>query len=76
MPRVLFFHATNAKDKEIALKANGYWLPEASAAARPSSVEARLQTARPKIVAFAPAVAEGASDALATADVPTHFARW
>ena len=30
LPRTLIFHATNAADKELALKANGYWFPEAA----------------------------------------------
>ena len=59
VPRTLIFHATNAADKELALKANGYWLYEASHAhnatqGSPRNLESRIWAGgeRPPVVSY------------------------
>ena len=71
-PRLLYFHATNAPDKELALKANGFWYWHAANLARPKeskSVERSIfvDGARPRVIAFAPHAP------LSTPDPRTHM---
>ena len=72
-PRTLLFHATNAADKELALKANGYWHYAAANLLRANaSIEGQIWGggARPNVVVHA---GEAAAAALATATYDEHL---
>ena len=72
-PRTLLFHATNAADKELALKANGYWHYKAANLLRANaSIEGQIWGggARPNVVVHA---GEAAAAALATATYDEHL---
>ena len=62
LPRTLLFHATNSYDKELALKANGFWFYAAANALRANrSIEAQIFSAtgaRPRVVASSAAPAQ------------------
>jgi hypothetical protein len=87
LPRTLFFHSTNA-NKELALKANGYWHFAANLARdehdkQPEAAIFGPRAERPRVIAYAPHVhaasshqtaTRAADDPLGTPDEQTHAA--